>query len=117
MGPISRQDMQAMLESSKNRILERAACKTDLQPIQDLMKSIMQIFQQNQQLMKQFENQLLQVARRDIQLEARLATVERDIKELKAEMFRLLDLEPLIIQAYSAAGKQRQSEVTYVATT
>lgn len=116
MGPISRQELQGMLENSKNRVLERAACKTDLQPIQDLMKTILQMFQQNQQLMKQFENQLLQVARRDILLESRLATVERDIKDLKAEVFRLLDLEPLIIQAYSAAGRQRQSEVTYATT-
>lgn len=112
MGPISRQDLQNMLDTNKNRILERSVCKADLQQVHDVLKNVQQQFQQNLQQLKQFEVELQQVARRDEMLESRLATVERDIKELKAEVFRLLDLKPLIMQTYNAT-QQPEPSVTY----
>jgi ribosomal 50S subunit-associated protein YjgA (DUF615 family) len=80
MGPASKQDVQSIVETSRNRItdkLDRVALKQDIQALMDCVKSLLNVHQQNQQLLRQAEYQRLQMIRRMTALEARMTQVEQ----------------------------------------
>jgi ribosomal 50S subunit-associated protein YjgA (DUF615 family) len=80
MGPVNKQDVQSIVETSRNRIVEkldRVALKQDIQALMDCVKSLLNVHQQNQQLLRQAEYQRLQMIRRMTALEARMAQIEQ----------------------------------------
>lgn len=81
MGPVvSKQDVQNIINTCQNRILERTASKQDLQAVNDTIKSLLNLNQQSQQLMRQAEYQRSQMARRVMALEARLIQLEQELR-------------------------------------
>ena len=91
MGPISRQDVQNIVEASRNRIFERAAMKQDLQPLNEMVKNLVTLVQQNQQLLRQAEYQRSQMTRRAVALESRLSALEQEIRPLRSVMTRMVE--------------------------
>lgn len=93
MGPVvSKQDIQTMMNTVQNRVLDRTASKQDMQMISDILKSLININQQNQQTLRQGEYQRSQLARRMMALEARLIQLEQEIHGYKDVLARVAAL-------------------------
>ena len=82
----TRQDMQTIVDTAKNRILDRVAQKQDIQTLVDSIRTLLNVQQQNQQLLRQAENQRVQLINRAIALEARLVQLERDMQVCRSYM-------------------------------
>lgn len=80
MGPVNRQEVQIMLDNSRNQLLQRTAAKQDVQAINDTLKTLLNVHQQNQQFLRQAEYQRSQLTRRVIALETRLAQLEQELR-------------------------------------
>ena len=88
MNPISRQDVQNIVDISRNRIMERMVTKQDVAMVSEALKNIMAVNQQNQQLLKQSEYQRAQLAKRVATLEGRIASFENEIRVVSTTMLR-----------------------------
>lgn len=90
MGPIvSKQDIQTMINTLQTRVFERAASKQDFQTINDILKSLVNINQQNQQVLRQSEYQRSQLVRRMMAMETRLVQLEQEVHSYKELLSRI----------------------------
>ncbi len=80
MGPANRQDVQNIVEVARNRIMERMVTKQDISVIADTIRTLNNLHQQSQQLLKQSEYQQSQLSRRVVALEARLINLEAELR-------------------------------------
>jgi hypothetical protein len=101
MGPVTRQDVQNIIETARNRIMERVANRQDITMLNDTVRQLANMLQQNQQLLKQSEYQRLQLNRRAVALEARLATLEGETRNMAIAMNKMAGqkAQPIIIPA------------------
>lgn len=101
MGPVTRQDIQNIVEVNRNRILERVATKQDIAVLTDSIRQLTSMHQQSQQLLKQSEYQRLQLSRRAVAVEARLINVENELRSTQSMMSRMAGQkpQPIIIPA------------------
>lgn len=68
--------------------MERMVTKQDVAMVSEALKNIMAVNQQNQQLLRQSENQRIQLAKRVATLEGRIASFEGEIHAVSATMLR-----------------------------
>lgn len=94
MGPANRQDVQNIVDIARNRILERAATKQDLTTLNEAIRSLTNMQQQSQLMLKQGEYQRLQFARRAVALEARLALMENELRSVQQALNKLAGQKP-----------------------
>lgn len=94
MAPVTRQDVQNIVEISRNRLLERVATRQDVTVLTDTVRTLNNLHQQSQQLLKQSEYQRLQLTRRAVALEARLGQLENDLRSINATLIKLLTQKP-----------------------
>jgi hypothetical protein len=99
MGPVTRQDVQNIIETARNRIMERMVTRQDISVLNETIRQLANIQQQNQQLLKQSEYQRLQLNRRAVALEARLATLENETRNMAIAMNKMAGqkAQPIII--------------------
>ena len=95
MAPASKQDVQNIIDTMRNRIMERVALRQDVQYLTDYVKNLQTISQQNQQLLRQGEYQHLQMARRAVALEARMTALEGEIRSMRITMSKLAEQQNL----------------------
>jgi phage terminase small subunit len=110
MGPLSKQDVQNMLDSCRSQMVQRLAAKQDIQQIQDIVKTMLGAVQQNQQILRQAEYQRSQLTRRAIALEARIAQLEQEIHSSKEAMNRMAAnyaQPPQVVVTPPANGRQQ----------
>ena len=88
MQPVSRQDVQNIVDTARNRIMERLVTKQDLNLITDTIKNLTNLHLQSQQMLKQSEYQRSQLTRRIVSLETRIVAFENDIRALNASVAR-----------------------------
>lgn len=105
MNPASRQDVQNIVDISRNRIMERMVTKQDLMMISDMVKNLLALHQQSQQMLKQGEYQRSQLSRRVVALEARTISLENEIRALSIHTSRLVDQRSPLV---AAAAQQNQ---------
>lgn len=86
MGPMTRQDMQTMLDNSRARLLERMAQRQDVQQLTENVKTLLVTTQQMLQLLRQADSQRTQTNRRVAALEMHLAALEQEIRPLRSTM-------------------------------
>lgn len=94
MGPANRQDVQNIVEVARNRIMERAVTKQDLSVLSDAIRNLTNLHMQSQQLLKQSEYQRLQLTRRAVALEARIASFENEIRSMQSAMYKMAEQRP-----------------------
>ncbi len=94
MGPVSRQDVQNIVEVARNRIMERAVTKQDITTLTDTIRNLTNLHQQSQQMLKQSEYQRLQLSRQVVAAEARLANLENEVRTTQAMINRLAGQRP-----------------------
>jgi hypothetical protein len=94
MGPATKQDVQSIVDTSKNRVLERVALRQDVQWLMDQTRVLLNLLQQNQQYLKQAEYQRLQQTRRVIALETRIAQLEQEVRGHRQTLNRVAESRP-----------------------
>lgn len=114
MGPVTRQDVQNIVEVARNRIMERAVTKQDLTTLTDTIRTLTALHQQSQQMLKQSEYQRLQLSRQVVAAEARLANLDSEIKNTQAMISRLAGQRPQqIILPVQQTGDTQPSQYSY----
>ena len=108
MAPASKQDIQNLLDQTKNRITEKMASRQDVQCLQDLVRSLVATNQQTQQLLRQGEMQRAQLVRRTVALEARIIQLDQQLRYLQQTILRLVDSKPeqIVIPAAPEENKR-----------
>lgn len=111
MVPVTRQDVQNIVDISRNRVLERVATKQDITVLADTVRTLNNLHLQSQQLLKQSEYQRSQLTRRAVALEARLGQLENDLRSINATMLRLIEQkqqQQIVMPAPAAAPAEQQ---------
>lgn len=81
MAEVSKQDIQYLLDAQRNTLLQRLGTKQDMQIISDVSRDkIMALLQQQAQLIRQMNYQNIQMYRRVVTLETRMANMEYSLK-------------------------------------
>ncbi|GAC1387935.1 MAG: hypothetical protein NVS1B7_2000 [Candidatus Saccharimonadales bacterium] len=108
MAPASKQDIQCLLDQTKNRITERMVSKQDIQCLQDIVRGLAAASQQTQQLLRQADLQRTQLIRRAVALETRILQMEHELRSLQQVVLRLIDSRPeqIVIPAAPEENKR-----------
>jgi hypothetical protein len=109
MNPVSRQDVQNIVEIARNRMMERMVTKQDLIAISDMTKTLLALHQQTQQLIRQGDYQRSQLSRRVVALEARTISLENEIRALSVLTSRLVDQQSPLVAAVTAKHFEEKS--------
>lgn len=91
MNQVSKQDIQGIVDVARNRIIERSVTKQDISMLQEQLKLISNVQQQHQQLLNQAQQQRIMFTRRAESVDARLNTIENEIKNTQVLIGRVLD--------------------------
>lgn len=115
MGPVSRQDVQNIVDVARNRIMERAVNRQDLCVLSDTIRNLTTLHTQSQQLLKQSEYQRLQLNRQIVALEARLVNLGNDLKTTQAMISRMATQQrpQQIVMPAPAPQPQQQAPTQY----
>ena len=94
---LTKQDIQSAVESAKNRIMERMVTRQDVQSMceasRDKVLSYIQTVQQQQfQMTRQVHVQMLQFAKRVAPYEARMQSLENEVKQLQQLVYQLTEV-------------------------
>jgi hypothetical protein len=106
MGQLTRQDIQPMLDAMKNRILDRVATRQDIQSLTEASRDrimayahdLVQIQQQN--IMRRTDVQNSQLTKRVAVLEARMLSLEQELRLTRQAMERISEQQPGTQRAY-----------------
>jgi predicted mannosyl-3-phosphoglycerate phosphatase (HAD superfamily) len=119
MVALTRQDVQSVIDNSRNRLLERVATRQDVQSLQDTIRTLTGMLQQSQQLQRQAEYQQVQLVRRAAATESRMAQVENELRNVRGAMNHLSQNRPTervterVIMAQSNNGGSGQRRYIY----
>jgi hypothetical protein len=81
MADITKQDVQNLLDTHRNVLIQRLGSKQDMQIMTDQARDrVLVLLQQQIQLIRQMNYQSIQMYRRVVALETRLATLEHELK-------------------------------------
>jgi len=118
MAPLTKQDVQNLLEVSRNRIFERIASHQDIQAMQETIKALCNINQQTLQLIRQGEYQKTQLIRRAVLVENRMTILEQELKSLRITLTRMIDSQPqqAVITAQPDQNVSADMQYTYRTT-
>lgn len=110
MAPATRQDVQNIMNVATNRIVERTITRQDLSMVMDMLRQLAALHQQSQQMLKASEYQRLQQTRRSAAVEARLGTMENEVRTLTATMNRMMSqkAQPLIMPVPTSQVNQNE---------
>jgi len=108
VAPATRQDVQNLLDQTKNRITEKMASRQDLQMLQAMVRDLVTINQQTMQLLRQGEIQRAQLVRRAVAVETRMVQLEQELKGLQHAVLRLIESRPeqIVIPAAPEENKR-----------
>lgn len=113
MTNLSKQDVQSIVDNAKNQVLQRTVTRQDWQTQNDLIRVMLTTVQQNQQIIRQSEYQRVQMLRRTVSLEARIAQLDQEIRTLRSSLEgaigRLADQQPEKIIMPVAVTDNRQT--------
>lgn len=117
MNPISRQDVQSIVDISRNRIMERMVTKQDVAMVSEALKNLLTLSQQNQQLLRQSEQQRMVLARRVVTLENRLANFENEMRVTSSTILKTAGQRQQIVmptpQPEETAQKSQSQYASY----
>lgn len=106
MGPANRQDVQNIVNSSVNRLLQQVPTKQDVVVLNDSIRNLSNLSLQAQQLLKQADYQRSQQSRRVVATETRLANVENELRTTQAVLQQLVEQRTQQVVMPSQADQQ-----------
>jgi hypothetical protein len=117
MGPVRIQDIQNVVNNAQNRIIQQLPLKQDLVFVVNSIKNLMVLAQQNQQFLRQAEIQRIQLVRRMAALEARIASMEQDVKWSRSEVSKIANRAPqpqtIVLSPDQNDDSDRQQQYVY----
>lgn len=87
MADLTRQDVQAVIDNAKTRLLDYVATRQDMQTLNTTLR-------QNQQFLRQEERQRIELIRRLTALETRFAQLEHDLHDMRRMIESLANQQP-----------------------
>lgn len=90
MTSLTRQDVQTVVDQARGRLTDFVASRQDMQVVQDAVKGLTSVVNQNQNILRQEENQYIQLVRRMSGLESRLITLERELQQLNRTLSQVV---------------------------
>ncbi len=117
MNPVNRQEVQNIVDTARNRIVERMVTKQDVAVLTDTIKNLTNLHLQSQQLLKQSEYQRSQLARRVVVLETRLTGLENELRTFAQQVVRAVEQrpQPMAVPAQPTEVPQPVSQYSYTA--
>jgi len=94
MVTLTKQDVQNVVDTARNRLLERIANRQDLQGVQEAIRVLTTNQQQIQQLLRQAEFQRVQMIRRTVSMEARMLQLEHELQNMRRAVIQLAEARP-----------------------
>lgn len=96
--PLTRQDIMAITDGVKNRVLDRLITRRDVQVVTDtardrILNTINAFHVESQSLIRQHNNQGDQMWRRIMNLEAQITSTRQDIRSLTMAVNRLYEVQ------------------------
>jgi chromosome segregation ATPase len=113
MNPVSRQEVQNIVDSARKQIMDRTMTKQEFLILQEAIRSLTNIHQQNLQFLKQAEYQRAQASRRIAAVEARLSNLENDTKQVRSSINRLADVRQQIIMPTQTVSANQPVSTVY----
>jgi hypothetical protein len=110
MVAVTKQDVQNVIDNSRNRLLQQVATRQDMQSMQDAVRTLTSTLQQSQQLLRQAEYQQAQLVRRAVITESRMVQMENELKNMRSSMNQLAQARPTervterVIMAQASGG-------------
>jgi hypothetical protein len=113
---LTRQDVQNIVDNSRNRLLERVVIRQDFQAQTEVIKAMLTTLQQCQQLVRQSEYQRVQMMRHTASLESRIAQMDQEIRLLRATVDRLIERQPerIIMPVQTPEAAQQTTDQRYL---
>lgn len=109
----SRQEIQSIADTLQNRLYQRLATHQDVMNLYELLKSVISLEQQNQQLIRQAEFQRLQNGRRIVALETRLMALEQELKTHRAMLENVQSQRAKHVLIPAPAGQPDRTQYMY----
>lgn len=94
MAPLTRQDIQAVIDNARTRLLDYVATRQDVQTLKDSTKNLNTTLQQSQQFLRQEERQRTELIRRLSALETRMVQLEHDMQDIRRGVGTLANQQP-----------------------
>ncbi len=107
MTTLTRQDVQSVVDQARGRLIDYVPSRQDVQVLQDAVKTLINISNQNQSLLRQEEGQYTQMVRRVGALESRLILLEREIQQLHRTLTYVADHQPTERLVVARSGEQQ----------
>lgn len=114
MNPASKQDVQNIVEIARNRTLDKIPTKPEFSQLFDNVRNLINMHLQSQQLLKQSEYQRSQLSRRVVAFEARVASLETEVKTLEYMISKLAERPPQQIVMPARPDQQAAPSTQYV---
>lgn len=121
MAPVSKQEVQSLLDSARKQIIEKVATRHDVQMlteaardrVMNYTRDLLQIYQQN--MLRRLEFYHIQDTRRVATLETRLMTLEQELKSMRVSLERLHETQPqrVYMPLQNEADKQPYTQYVY----
>lgn len=94
MVPITRQDLQSVIDNARSRLQERMVTQQDLRVLQDAVRVLTSNLQQSQQLLRQDEYQRVQLVRKTVAVETRMGQLEHELQNMRRAIMQLAQNQP-----------------------
>lgn len=94
MASLTKQDLQAVIDNARSRLLDHVPSRQDIQTLKDSNKTLNTMLQQTQQLLRQEERQRIELIRRATALEARMVQLEHELQDIRRTIESLANQQP-----------------------
>lgn len=117
LATLTRQDLQGVVDVAKNRIIERLVSRAEFQNVSDfnrekILTALQNYHQQQQRLIAQSTWQINQALQRTIQMEARLVSLEQQIKLTQQLLQKVLQGQADLPKALAPPAIEPQPQVS-----
>ena len=121
MAPVTKQEVQNLIDSSRKQILEKLVSKPEVQAmteaardkVMSYARDLFTVYQQN--LLRRLEFYHIQSTRRVANLESRMLTLEQELKMMRQAMERMAESTPqrVYMPLQSESDKQPYTQYVY----
>lgn len=94
MVTLTKQELQSVIDSARNRMMEKMASRQDMQALQETIRVLTVTLQQSQQLLRQNESQRTQLVRRAVAMESRMVQMDQQLQAMRRLMTQLAQTQP-----------------------
>lgn len=115
MAALTRQDIQAVIDNARARLLDYVATRQDVQALKDATKTLTTTLQRSQQLLRQEERQRAELIRRTFAVEARLAQLEHELQDINRAVSVLANRRPTprVTERVIVSGAEEKQSYIY----